>query len=228
MPNLAVIRRKLMRRRKPKSKGEKYDRSNTIMSDTTDPSVRPNEGETLATTHISAVDSEVADDLQEMEKLFQQDQILEAREVACRILERIENDDSLSRLMSTDKRFILVQEVMDRSYGVVNLLKQIHSDDGWTFAGKRKGITIHSRHVKGSSLLSVRTKTVFENFTADDFVKLCAIFSEADLAPEWFPHGLLKSCDILAYPSKYLKVCHVKVSFGRLSPIAPRDMVAEC
>uniref|UniRef100_A0A7S2U5W0 START domain-containing protein n=1 Tax=Attheya septentrionalis TaxID=420275 RepID=A0A7S2U5W0_9STRA len=230
MPVSASIHRKLMRRRKSKSKGDKYDQSNTSTSETTDRSalnISPYEEETFATAHSSAVDSEVVDDLKEMEKLFQQDQILEAREVACRILERIENDDSFSRLMSTDERFFLVQEVMERSDGVVDLLKKIHSDDGWTFSGKRKGITVHSRHVKGSSLLSVRTKTVFGNFTSDDFVKLCAIFSEADLTPEWFPHGLLKSADILAYPSKYLKVCHVKVSFGRLSPIAPRDMVVE-
>jgi hypothetical protein len=60
-----------------------------------------------------------------------------------------------------------------------------------------------------------------------DFVKLCAIFNESDLMDQWFPQGILTSINVLAAPSTYHQIMHLKFSLGRFVPIAPRDAILD-
>ena len=109
------------------------------------------------------------------------DRILEARKV----VDKLPATAVLSRERQTQ-----VQHIRDESTQIQEMLHDLKSDEGWTFANKRKGVTVHYRHEEGSSIHTIKTHTILENYTPTDFLYLLSLFLEADLMGKWFPKGV--------------------------------------
>ena len=58
---------------------------------------------------------------------------------------------------------------------VESLLRELHSDDDWTLARERAGVTFHFRKPPDSPIHTVRTATTFRDFSPKDFVRLLSL-----------------------------------------------------
>ena len=161
--------------------------------------------------------------LRQMEEYVALDQILEARKIVDLI---VEDEQYNTALLSSEQR-TTIQKIIVQSDHVRSLLVDMLADQTWTLAQRKRGITVHYRHEPPSPIHAVKTRFVFHNATPQDFIHLVSIFNESDLMPLWFPKHIVKSAELLAKPSNYNQVLHLKMSFGRMSPISPRDTVLD-
>lgn len=159
--------------------------------------------------------------LLELEAHMALDRILEARKVVDQIQAKTSSVEKISR-----KRQEEMQHVIDESDHVMDMLRDLKSNEGWILSSHRKGITVHYRHEEGTSIHSVKTHCILQDFTPTDFLHLCCLFAEMDLLPKWFPNHILDSVNMLAVPSKYRYVYQMLLKFHFL-PIQDREIIAE-
>lgn len=121
----------------------------------------------------------------EMEEHMALDRIIEARAV----VDRIRSSPfyvSSSRVSPQRERRIL--HIVRESDHITDMLRDLQTDDGWTFANERRGVTVHYRHHDGSAVHTVKTHTILENYGPKEFLYLISLFLEADLMWKWFPN----------------------------------------
>ena len=117
----------------------------------------------------------------EMEQHMALDRIMEARRV-------VDEIQSFPRSpLRTRERQEKVNHIVQESNHITEMLRQLQTNDGWTFANERKGITVHYRHEEGSAVHTIKTHAILENYTATEFLYLISLFLEADLMWKWFP-----------------------------------------
>lgn len=171
--------------------------------------------------------SELSSLLKEMDELIALDRILDARKVVDQIRDtEAKIGFSPHGLISPDA-CAKMDEILSESNHIDHLLSDLRSDDTWHLVKSRGGITVHYRNEEGSPIHSVKTHTILENVDPIGFVRICSLFLESDLFPVWAPHNIIESCDILASPSKFRQILQMKLSFGRFSPLSPRDAIVE-
>eukprot|EP00581_Thalassiosira_minuscula_P008458 CAMPEP_0183709370 /NCGR_PEP_ID=MMETSP0737-20130205/5425_1 /TAXON_ID=385413 /ORGANISM="Thalassiosira miniscula, Strain CCMP1093" /LENGTH=655 /DNA_ID=CAMNT_0025937449 /DNA_START=217 /DNA_END=2184 /DNA_ORIENTATION=+ len=118
----------------------------------------------------------------------------------------------------------LMEEVLAQSDHVESLLHELHSDDDWTLAKEKSGVTVHYRREPSSPIHTVRAVTTFNNFSPKDFVRLCSLFVETECMHLWFPGGIMKKANLLSWHSKYSKVIQLRIKLG-LPMISTRDAI---
>ncbi|KAL7540131.1 hypothetical protein ACHAXR_009898 [Thalassiosira sp. AJA248-18] len=118
----------------------------------------------------------------------------------------------------------LMDEVISQSKHVEDLLHELHSNDDWTLAKQKSGVTVHFRREQNSPIHTVRAATTFDNFSPKDFVRLCSLFVETECMHLWFPGGVMKPANLLSWHSKYSKVIQLNISLG-LPMISSRDAI---
>ena len=138
----------------------------------------------------TAADNLVEENVQAVQELLDQidahmalDRILEARKVVDQL------PQEASHLFTRERR-TQIQHIRNESTQIRDMLHDLKSDEGWTFANQRKGVTVHYRHEEGSGIHTIKTHTILENFTPTDFLYLLSLFLEADLMWKWFPKGV--------------------------------------
>jgi len=115
----------------------------------------------------------------ELKEHVKQGRIFDARNTALKlrkVMKPNEAEDVVSGRAKLDSVDHIIEEVIEQAEHVDNLLHDLHSDDGWTFAKEGKGVTIHFRREKGTSIHTVRAQTQFHNFQPRDFARLCSLF----------------------------------------------------
>jgi hypothetical protein len=100
----------------------------------------------------------------------------------------------------------VMEEVLTQSQHVEDLLCELHSDDNWTLAKHKSGVTVHFRREPNSSIHTVRAATTFDHFSPKDFVRFCSLFVETELMHMWFPGHFMQPANVLSWHSKYSKV----------------------
>mmetsp|Transcript_13893 Transcript_13893/g.28016 ORF Transcript_13893/g.28016 Transcript_13893/m.28016 type:complete len:174 (+) Transcript_13893:276-797(+) len=125
---------------------------------------------------------------EEMEQHMALDRIMEARKV----VDKIQSSPRYSASLLTLERQRKINHIVQESNHITKMLHQLQTDDGWTFANERKGVTVHYRHQEGSAVHTIKTHTILENYSATEFLYLLSLFLEADLMWKWFPK---KVCD---------------------------------
>ena len=143
-------------------------RSDSIIND----KVRKDEERTLEKLYV------------EMEQHMALDRIMEARNVVDKI-QSMPRYSAVSLL--TRERQEKINHIVQESDHITEMLRQLQTNDGWTFANERKGITVHYRHEEGSAVHTIKTHAILENYTATEFLYLISLFLEADLMWKWFP-----------------------------------------
>ncbi len=143
-----------------------------------------------------------------------QGRIFDARSVARELTTMIGASAGGSDVLDPDVRR-LVAEVDTESEHVESLLRELHSDDGWTLAKRKSGVTVHFRrgnetkdddaNDNDSNIHVVRASTTFENFNPKDFVRFCSLFVETEYMHRWFPGGIMSPATVLSWHSKYSK-----------------------
>ena len=119
----------------------------------------------------------------------------------------------------------LLEETLTQSTHVESLLHDLHSNENWTLAKEKSGVTVHYRREDNSPIHLVRAQANFTNFEPIDFVRLCSLFVETEHMPNWFPGGVMKKANVLSWHSKYSKVIQLHISLGILPMTSPRDAV---
>ena len=114
----------------------------------------------------------------ELKEHVKQGRIFDARNTALKLQKvmktnEVEDASGHAKFDSVDH---IIEEVIEQAEHVDNLLHDLHSDDGWTFAKEGKGVTIHYRREEGTSIHTVRAQTQFHNFQPRDFARLCSLF----------------------------------------------------
>lgn len=129
----------------------------------------------------------------DMEQHMAWDRILEARKVVDQILHNNHKDiilhgNSRLRLLPPDQQRRM-QHIIDESNHVREMLHDLQSNENWTLAndGRHTGITVHYRHEEGSGIHTIKTQTILEDYSTQEFVYLLSLFLEADLMSQWFP-----------------------------------------
>jgi hypothetical protein len=188
-----------------------------------------NNGKTAssASSSASASASASADALiSELRDHVDQGRIFDARSVARELLGGIEGvfqATSSSPHLEPDVRH-LIEEVATQSEHVESLLRQLHSDDDWTLAKQRSGVTVHYRREPNSNIHVVRASTTFENFSPRDFVRLTSLFVETEYMHRWFPGGIMSPASVLSWHTKYSKVIQLHINVA-LPMISSRDAI---
>ena len=171
--------------------------------------------------------SRVSDLTAQLKEHVFQGRIFEARATALKLKSmRNEVSDAAARTkIDSDSVKHTIEEVLDQAEHVDRLLRDLHSDDGWTLAKDSNGVTIHYRREAGTSIHTVRAATQFRNFEPKDFTKLCSLFVETECMPKWFPGGVMKQADVLSWHSKYSKVIQLHISLDLLPFLSSRDAI---
>ena len=183
---------------------------------------------TSATSSSSSSSSSTTIDVlvSQLQDHINQGRIFDAREVVHQ-LERIEKDDTSTTTTSSSKLKVvqhLMDEVLVQSKHVESLLHQLHSDDDWTLAKHKSGVTVHYRKENNSSIHVVRAATTYDNFSPKDFVRFCALFVETEYMHRWFPGRFMEPATVLSWHSKYSKVIQLRINVG-LPMISPREAI---
>ena len=188
-------------------------------------STSANDGKTASSSSSAA--SASADALiSKLRYHVDQGRIFDARSVAHELIGGIiEGDDQATprHLVEPDVRH-LVEEVITQSEHVESLLRQLHSDDDWTLARQRSGVTVHFRREPNSNIHVVRAATTFENFSPKDFVRLTSLFVETEYMHRWFPGGVMAPASVLSWHSKYSKVIRLRINVA-LPMVSARDAI---
>ena len=166
--------------------------------------------------HIESNSSNNDKLIAELHEHIEQGRIFDARSVVHELSE------SESPLQPDVKH--IMDEVITQSDHVESLLRELHSDDNWTLAKQKSGVTVHYRREEDSPIHTVRASTEYHNFTPKDFTRFCALFAETELMHKWFPGGVMKPCNLLSWHSKYSKVIQLRINVG-LPMISARDAV---
>ena len=162
-----------------------------------------------------------------MDELVALDRILEARRVVDRIRQTEAKIDFAPHGLISPDSCAKMDEIISESNHIDRILTDLRSDDTWHLVKSRGGVTVHYRNEDGEPIHSVKTHTIIENVDPIGFVRICSLFLESDLLPVWAPHHVIESCDVIASPSKFRQILHMKLSFGRFSPLSPRDAIVE-
>ena len=160
--------------------------------------------------------------IEEMDEHMEQGRIFEARKIGQRLLARESNSSAYSKRIDPVRG--LIEDINLRAEHVESLLHDLNTDDDWQLAKEGKGVTVHIRKDEGSPLNLVRATSVFDNFTPEDFAKLCSLFVETELMHEWFPGGFMKPAKVLAWYSKYNKIIQLNIDIP-VPFLSPRDCV---
>ncbi len=152
-----------------------------------------------------------------------QGRIFDARSIVMKLY-AAENEDPITCTSNLDSVRHVMEEVVAQSQHVESLLSELHSDDYWTLAKHKSGVTVHFRREPNSSIHTVRAATTFDNFSPKDFVRFCSLFVETELMHLWFPGHFMQPANLLSWHSKYSKVIHLHINLG-ISMISPRDAV---
>lgn len=140
-----------------------------------------------------------------------------------REIDALEREDpSVSRELEPVRH--LMEETVTQADLVESLLHELHSDDDWTLAKQKSGVTVHYRRNDDSPIHTVRACSTYTNFTPKDFVRLCSLFVETELMHLWFPQGIMKPAKLLSWHSKYTKVTQLNISLG-IPMISARDVI---
>jgi hypothetical protein len=164
--------------------------------------------------------------ISELRDHVNQGRIFDARSAAHELIGGIGGGDlatSSSPHLGQDVRH-LIGEVVSQSEHVESLLRQLQSDDGWTLARQRSGVTVHFRREPNSNIHVVRAATTFDDFSPGDFVRLCSLFVETEHMHRWFPGGVMAPATVLSWHSKYSKVIQLRINVG-LPMVSPRDAI---
>lgn len=119
----------------------------------------------------------------ELSDSVEQGRIFDARKVVHE-LEKIEKSNYAAHTAHGEEQIQrklhpirpVIQEVLAQSSHVESLLHDLHSNDNWTLAKERSGVTVHYRREENSPIHVVRAQAVFKNFEPIDFVRLCSLF----------------------------------------------------
>ena len=187
-------------------------------------STSTNNGKTASSSSSSSSSAAAAAEalISELRDHVDQGLIFEARSVAHELIGGIEGDDRAPYL-EPDVRHV-IEEVVSQSEHVESLLRQLHSDDDWTLAKQRSGVTVHFRREPNSNIHVVRAATTFEDFSPKDFVRLCSLFVETELMHRWFPGGVMAPATVLSWHSKYSKVVQLRINVA-LPMVSSRDAI---
>ena len=182
---------------------------------TTPPQSKPADDETNVISDLTA----------ELNEHVFQGRIFDARSVALK-LQRVKNEvkDASDRAKIESVEHV-IEEVIEQSEHVKNLLQDLHSDDGWILAKEGKGVKIHYRREEGTSIHTVRAQTQFHNFQPKDFCRLCSLFVETECMPQWFPGRVLKDATVLSWHSKYSKVVQLHIGLDLIPFLSMRDAI---
>lgn len=173
-------------------------------------------------TSLKSHASDLTADLKE--HVFQ-GKIFDARVTALKLKSMRNEVSDVAARTKIDSVNHIIEEVLEQAEHVDSLLRDLHSDDGWTLAKESKGVTIHYRREEGTSIHTVRAQTQFHNFEPKDFTKLCSLFVETECMPKWFPGGVMKKAEVLSWHSKYSKVIQLHISLDLLPFLSPRDAI---
>ena len=184
------------------------------------------EAEAGATAPSDVGRLELSSLLREMRRLVDLDLIAEARSTVERIREveqGIPGPGPHGLVAPSD--CALMDQVVSESDRIERFLTDLRSNkNGWVLSQANRGVTIHYRNEEGSPIHSVKTHCVLEDVGSEGFVRICSLFLEFDLFPLWAPGNIIEDCAILATPSKYRKIVHIKISsLGKFSPLSPRE-----
>lgn len=171
-----------------------------------------------STKHQSATDTLIA----QLREHVEQGRIFDARSTVHE-LQAIESKDPTSSITINTVRH-LMDEVISQSDHVECLLHELHSDDDWTLAKQKSGVTVHYRREENSPIHTVRAATSYDNFTPKDFVRFCSLFVETELMHRWFPGGVMQPANLLSWHSKYSKVIQLKINIG-IPMVSTRDAI---
>ena len=152
-----------------------------------------------------------------------QGRIFDARSTVMKLY-AAENEDHITCTSNLDSVRHVMDEVITQSQHVESLLSELHSDDNWTLAKHKSGVTVHFRREPNSSIHTVRAATTFDNFSPKDFVRFCSLFVETELMHLWFPGYFLQPATLLSWHSKYSKVIHLRINLG-IPMMSSRDTV---
>ena len=171
----------------------------------------PDGGAKKSTSANSKTASSSADELiSQLREHVDQGRIFDARSIVHKLIGiEIEDPTSSSKLEPVRH---LIEEVIAQSEHVESLLHQLHSDDNWTLAKQRSGVTVHFRREPNSQIHVVRAATTFDNFSPKDFVKFCSLFVETEFMHRWFPGRVMGPATVLSWHSKYSKVIQLHIN----------------
>ena len=196
-------------RRNHKNK-KKTQKNNVVQENVVSPPPTSN----TKSAHIQSNSSNNDKLIAELHEHIEQGRIFDARSVVHELSE------SESPLQPDVKH--VMNEVITQSDHVESLLRELHSDDNWTLAKQKSGVTVHFRREEDSPIHTVRASTEYHNFSPKDFTRFCALFAETELMHKWFPGGVMKPCNLLSWHSKYSKVIQLRINVG-LPMISARD-----
>ncbi|KAL3795378.1 hypothetical protein ACHAW5_005478 [Stephanodiscus triporus] len=183
----------------------------------------PDGGAKKSTSATSKTASSSADELiSQLRDHIDQGRIFDARSIVHKLI-GIEIEDPTSSSNLEPVRH-LIEEVIAQSEHVESLLHQLHSDDDWTLAKQRSGVTVHFRREPNSQIHVVRAATTFDNFSPSDFVRFCSLFVETEFMHRWFPGKVMGPATVLSWHSKYSKVIQLRINVA-LPMISSRDAV---
>mmetsp|Transcript_3855 Transcript_3855/g.6941 ORF Transcript_3855/g.6941 Transcript_3855/m.6941 type:complete len:642 (+) Transcript_3855:71-1996(+) len=216
---MAKIKKRSKQRHHSKEKGTTPPAAATIGVDPlqggTDPTSSINGDSIKHTSETDTLISQLHDHLD-------QGRIFDARSTVQK-LHALESKDPTSSPKLKPVRH-LMEEVVTQSDHVESLLHELHSDDDWTLAKQKSGVTVHYRREPSSPIHTVRAVTTFDNFSPKDFVRLCSLFVETECMHLWFPGGVMKKANLLSWHSKYSKVIQLRISLG-LPMVSSRDAI---
>jgi hypothetical protein len=189
----------------------------------------PSQSALVATASSSSSSTTIDVLISQLKDHINQGRIFDAREIVHQLVNIEKNDTSTKTTTSSKLKGVqhLMDEVIVQSKHVESLLHQLHSNDDWTLANHKSGVTVHYRKEANSNIHIVRATTTYDNFSPNDFVKFCALFVETEYMHLWFPGRIMEPASVLSWHSKYSKVIQLRINIGLLPTISPRDAIVQ-
>lgn len=167
----------------------------------------------------------IDDLISELKEHMNQGRIFDARTVVHKLQDAEKEQLHCPTTTKLDPIRPLMSEVLTQSTHVEDLLHDLHSNDNWTLAKEKAGVTVHYRREENSPIHLVRAQATFTKFVPKDFVRLCSLFVETECMPLWFPGGIMRKANVLSWHSKYSKVIQLHIALQLLPMLSSRDAV---
>ena len=152
---MAKIKKRSKQRHHSKEKGTTPPAAATIGVDPlqggTDPTSSINGGTTKHTSETDTLISQLRDHLD-------QGRIFDARSIVKKLHALESKDPSSSPKLEPVRH--LMEEVITQSDHVESLLHELHSDDDWTLAKQKSGVTVHYRREPSSPIHTVSCQVI--------------------------------------------------------------------
>lgn len=157
----------------------------------------------------------IGDTIKDLNNAIERDQLFLARDLL-EVLDKKNDKKAVKDFMKLEEEKIkTLRENIDTTE---ELLATLEDKESWKQCAKKDETTIYFMKKDDNPLIYTKLETFFEaepDEVCGLFTKIMALFNETDLMPDWYPRGIMRSCDLIQQITKFSKTVRTRVSMPK-------------